>query len=355
VSATPLEESFDLTVVDVVEETADARSISFAVPEGLADRFSYRPGQFLTLAVPSERTGVVARCYSLSSSPFDHGPLTITVKRTGDGYASGWLCDRVRVGDTVRVLPPSGVFTPRSLDADLLMLAAGSGITPVISIVRAALAEGTGRVVLFYANPDERSVIFAGALAQLAAEHPERLVVVHWLESLQGLPSARQLEAFAAPYASFDAFVCGPAPFMTLAVAALKELGFPRARRHQEKFVSLGGNPFGDLHQREVAEHEMEDAQAEGVTRVEVELDRTHHLFDDWPEGTKLLDHLESKGLDAPYSCREGECSACVVRLLEGEVRMLRNEVLDEEDLAAGLRLGCQSVPASDVVRVTYD
>src|SRR4051794_25056343 len=183
------EQSFELRVLDVVEVTAEARAISFDVPPGVADAFTYRPGQFLTLAVPSERTGVVARCYSISSSPAEDGPLTITVKRTASGYASNWLCDQVRAGDTLRVLPPSGIFTPGSLSADLLLFSAGSGITPVISIVRTALLRGTGRIVLFYANRDETSVIFAAQLTRLAAEHPERLLVVHWLESVQGLPS----------------------------------------------------------------------------------------------------------------------------------------------------------------------
>lgn len=363
------EESFELKVVDVVEETADAHSVSFEVPAGAEELFAYKPGQFLTLAVPSDRTGVAARCYSLSSSPIGGGPLTITVKRTADGYASNWICDQLREGDSIRVLPPSGIFTPASLSADLLMFAGGSGITPVMSIIRTALAQGTGRIVLFYANRDERSVIFAGELTRLAAEHPDRLLVVHWLETVQGLPSQDQVRAFASAYTSYDAFACGPAPFMRLAVAALKELGFPRERRHQEKFVSLGGNPFGDLHDREVAEHEIEDAdrdlddtgpaaddgaQPQGPVRLEVELDGQDYAFDDWAPGTKLLDHLESKGVRAPYSCREGECSACAIRLLEGEVKMLHNDVLDDEDLADGIRLGCQSVPVTDVVKVTY-
>ncbi|MCB0895709.1 MAG: ferredoxin--NADP reductase [Nocardioidaceae bacterium] len=367
-----MEESFELKVVDVVEETADAHSVSFEVPAGAEEQFAYKPGQFLTLAVPSERTGVVARCYSLSSSPIGGGPLTITVKRTAEGYASNWVCDHLREGDSIRVLPPSGIFTPASLSADLLLLAGGSGITPVMSITRTALAQGTGRIVLFYANRDERSVIFAEELTRLAAEHPDRLVVVHWLESVQGLPSQDQLRAFASAYPSYDAFVCGPTPFMRLATAALKELGFPRERRHQEKFVSLGGNPFGDLHDREVAEHEIEDAERDetdvddpsavgdevgspqGPVRLEVELDGQEYAFDDWAPGTKLLEHLESKGVKAPYSCREGECSACAVRLLEGEVKMLHNDVLDEEDIADGIRLGCQSVPVTDTVKVTY-
>jgi 3-ketosteroid 9alpha-monooxygenase subunit B len=354
-------DSFDLEVVDVVEETADARSISFRVPEGAEEHFRYKPGQFLTLAVPSERTGVAARCYSLSSSPHDDGPLTVTVKRTADGYASNWICDHLRPGSTIRSLPPSGIFTPASLDADLLLLAGGSGVTPVMSILRTALARGTGRIVLFYANRDERSVIFAAELARLAAEHHERLQVVHWLESVQGLPDPAQLRAFAAAYADRDAFVCGPAPFMKATVAALRELDFPRARRHQEKFVSLGGNPFGDAVTSGPAQVEVTDTgpagpadEERGPVRLEVELDGTTHAFDDWAPGTTMLEHLEAKGVPAPFSCREGECSACAVRLLEGEVSMAHNDVLDDEDLADGIRLACQSHPVTDSVRATY-
>lgn len=360
-------DSFELKVVDVVEETADAHSISFDLPDDIAGHFGYRPGQFLTVAVPSDRTGLAARCYSLSSSPVGGGPLTITVKRTVDGYASNWICDHLREGDTLRVLPPSGIFTPASLSADLLLLAGGSGITPMLSITRTALSQGTGRVVLFYANRDERSVIFAADLAELAAQHPDRLVVVHWLESVQGLPSQEQMKAFASAYPTYDAFVCGPAPFMKMTIAALKELEFPRERRHQEKFISLGGNPFGDLHDVETAESEItaaetdeqdlvDDAASEpqAPVKLEVELDGQDYTFDDWAPGTKLLEHLESKGIKAPYSCREGECSACAVRILGGEVRMLRNDVLDDEDLAEGIRLGCQSVPVTDTVKVTY-
>jgi 3-ketosteroid 9alpha-monooxygenase subunit B len=255
-----MEESFELKVLDIVEETGDARSVSFEVPEGQEETFRYRPGQFLTLAVPSDRTGLAARCYSLSSSPHDGGPLTITVKRTADGYASNWICEHLSIGDTMRVLPPSGIFTPASLDADLLLFAGGSGITPVMSIIRTALAEGSGRIVLFYANRDEQSVIFARELSELSEQYPERLQVVHWLESVQGIPSPDQLKAFAAERLDWNAFVCGPAPFMKATIDSLKELGFPRARRHQEKFVSLGGNPFGDVDEVLAAEATLAEA-----------------------------------------------------------------------------------------------
>ena len=361
-------ESFLLTVVDVVEETADARSISFEVPDEAREKFDYKPGQFLTLAVPSDQTGIAARCYSLSSSPHDGGPLTVTVKRTVDGYASNWVSDNLRVGDTMRVLPPSGIFTPASLDADLLLFAGGSGVTPIMSITRTALDEGKGRIVVFYANRDERSVIFAEEFTRLAAEHPDRLQVVHWLESVQGIPTPEQIKAFVEPYLSYDAFVCGPAPYMKMVTTVLRELDFPRERRHQEKFVSLGGNPFGDIAELELAESEIAAAESDedepadapeeptlaGPVKLEVELDGTDHTFDDWDPKVTLLEFLESKGVKAPYSCREGECSACAIRLLEGEVRMLHNDVLDDDDLADGIRLGCQSLPTTDTVRVTY-
>lgn len=252
-------ESFVLKVLDVIQETADAKSVVFEVPEKVRDRFEYTAGQFLTLAVPSEQTGLVARCYSLSSAPHS-GQHKITVKRTADGYASNWIHDHLRPGDGIRVLPPSGIFTPKQIDDDFLLFAAGSGITPVMSITRTALEKGTGKVVLFYANRDESSVIFAAELAELSAEYPDRLLVVHWLESVQGLPDVTRLQAFAAYFSTYTAFTCGPAPFMKAVATALKGLDFPRARRHQEKFVSLGGNPFGDVAELRAARATLAEA-----------------------------------------------------------------------------------------------
>ena len=160
-------DSYRLRVVDVIDETEDARSVVLEVPEELREQFAYTAGQFLTVGIPSDRTGIVARCYSMSSAPHE-GRCQITVKRTTEGYASNWIVDHVRPGDTLRVLPPSGIFTPKDLDADLLLFAAGSGITPIMSITRTALAVGSGQVVLFYANRDRASVIFHHELAALA-------------------------------------------------------------------------------------------------------------------------------------------------------------------------------------------
>lgn len=358
------EESYLLTVSEVRPETDDASTVVFELPDDEA--FAFTPGQFLTLGVPSEQTGLVARCYSICVPPGEG--LAVTVKRTDGGYASHWLNDNLRAGDTVRVLPPSGIFTPKSLDDDLLLWAGGSGITPVMSILRTALRDGSGRVTLFYANRDERSVIFADALRELAAEHPERLQVVHWLESVQGLPGPGQIRAFAEPLMSAGAvsFCCGPAPFMTLVQDTLKALEIPRPRRHQEKFVSLGGNPFGDVEevlaaQATLAEADDGDDAADqtpalaGPVSIEVELDDESYAFDDWQGTESLLEFLESKGVKAPFSCREGECSACACLVLEGDLSLRKNDVLDDDDLADGLRLACQSLPASEKLRITYN
>ena len=209
-----------------------------------AERLRYAPGQFLTLRVPSDRTGSVARCYSLCSSPFTDEAMTVTVKRDKDGYASNWLCDHAHPGMRIHVLAPSGTFVPKTLDDDFLLLSAGSGITPIMSICKSALSEGGGQVVLVYANRDERSVIFADALRELAAKYPDRLTVVHWLESLQGLPSATALAQLAAPFTDRQAFICGPGPFMEAAREALDTLKVPAPQVHLEVFKSLDSDPF---------------------------------------------------------------------------------------------------------------
>ncbi|MDT5217960.1 MAG: 3-ketosteroid 9alpha-monooxygenase subunit, partial [Mycobacterium sp.] len=293
----------ELQIADVVAETDDARSLVFAVPDGPNDpaippeRLRYAPGQFLTLRVPSDRTGSVARCYSLCSSPFTDDALTVTVKRTADGYASNWLCDNAHTGMPIHLLAPSGTFVPKTLDADFLLLAAGSGITPIMSICKSALSEGSGQVTLVYANRDERSVIFRDALQDLATKYPDRLTVVHWLESVQGLPSAAALAKLAAPFTDRPAFICGPGPFMEAARLALDALKVPAQQVHIEVFKSLESDPFAA-----VTIDESGDADDTPATAV-VELDGETHTVS-WPRSAKLLDVLLAKGLDAPFSCR---------------------------------------------------
>jgi 3-ketosteroid 9alpha-monooxygenase subunit B len=341
-----------VTVAEVIPESADTHSLVLAVPDDQRDRFSYRPGQFLTLRVPSERTGSVARCYSLASSPHTDPAPMVTVKRTVDGYASNWLCDNISPGDTVEVLPPSGVFTPGNLDADFLLWAAGSGITPVMSILKSVLAAGTGRVVLCYANRDERSVIFAAELRRLAARYAGRLTVLHWLESVQGLPTRAQLTGFThtvfAGSAEFESFVCGPVPFMAVIKEALAEAGVPRERIHLEVFQSLSGDPFTDDIVSEVTDSDSGDAAT-----VQLDLDGANHRLR-WPRRATLVDTMIAAGIDVPYSCKEGRCGSCAATVIHGEVDMASCDILEPDDLADGLILGCQARPVSDHLHIEF-
>ncbi|RZU53688.1 3-ketosteroid 9alpha-monooxygenase subunit B [Krasilnikovia cinnamomea] len=323
-----------LRVADVIAETADAHSLVLPVPPALTAAFTYRPGQYLTVRTPD---GTLARCYSLSSSPHTDTDLKITVKRVPGGRASNWICDHVRAGTTLEFTPPAGTFTPASLDDDLLLLAGGSGITPVIAIVKSVLARGSGRLALVYANRDARSVIFATELAALGERHGGRLSVTHWLDSERGAPTGDALAPLLCAYANREAFVCGPDPFVGVARQALQRTGVPADRVRVESFDSDTTVP----------------AVARDAT-AEVTLDgQTHHL--PWPAGSRLLDVIISAGLNPPFSCRQGNCGTCACRLVSGQVELVRNEVLEEEDFAEGYILACQAVARSDTVAVTYE
>ena len=324
-----------LRVAEVVEETAQARSLVLSVPPDLAPLFAYRPGQFLTVRVPSG----AARCYSLSSSPHTDRQHTITVKRVPDGHVSNWICDHVRPGCELDLLPPAGSFTPASLDDDLLLLAAGSGITPVMSIVKSVLCHGRGRLAVHYANRDAGSVIFGAELADLAAGHPGRLSVTHWYDATRGPPDVAALRMALHRYAGREAFVCGPPPYLAIACQALAAAGVPDERVHVERFESTVDAP-GPV-----------AGEPGGV--VEVTLDgQTRRL--PWPPGARLLDVLIDAGLNPPYSCRQGTCGACACRVLRGTVELVRNEILEDEDFADGYTLACQALSRSAEVAVSY-
>lgn len=415
-------------VVEVVEETADAKSLVLELRSG-ADDFTYRPGQFLTVRIPGEPG--IARSYSLSSSPLTGEKPKITVKRVPDGDGSNRICDLVRAGDDLQVLAPAGRFGPREMDRDVLLMAAGSGITPVMSVLKSCLHAGTGHVLLYYANRDPESVIFREELAELCRAYPDRLTAVHWLEAVQGMPTAESIRGLVEGRTERAAYVCGPGPFMDAAVEGLQQAGLPRRSVHVERFASLQANPFERAEPVEPAEPGLvengvvEDgvtdpenlpdqseeplshddpeitasplpadgtadegavespdateietppdavdpaeqdeadappateptAPAEGTRRLRITLDGEVHDLE-WPVDKHMLDVLLDAGIDAPFSCREGNCSACACVLVSGEVDMSNNAVLTREDIADGIILGCQAVPRSEQVEVDYD
>ena len=332
-------------VAKVVEETPDARSF---VVEPLAGTMGadYRPGQFLTIRVPDIGTGS-ARCYSLSSSPHVDSAMKFTVKRVEGGHGSNWLCDSIGVDDELEVLPPAGAFVPASLDESVVLVAGGSGVTPVIAIAKSILFAGSGDVVLIYANRDQNSVIFAAELRELEKRFADRFSVIHVLESVQGYPTRRALTTLLQPLHDRTVYICGPAPLMDLTAEVCAVAGFPSGRVHSERFLSLQRDPFA-------AEKEQDNpGGGEVVCQVRVSIDGDEHQVP-WTAGRPLLDALLAAGIDAPYSCREGACSACVCALTQGRVNLTRNEILSEDDLADGYILACQAEPVTDEITIEY-
>lgn len=332
-----------LRIRTVIDETADAKSLVFDIPQHLQADFHYRPGQFLTLRIPNGEF-FLPRCYSLASSPVAGDAHRVTIKRVASGRASNWICDTVQAGDELDVMPPAGVFAPKSLDGDFLLLAGGSGITPVFSIMRSVLAAGSGRLCLIYANRDEASIIFRDELRILASAYPHRLQVMHWLDSVQGVPSVAQLAELARPWSGAESFICGPGAFMDAAVEALHAIEIASARIHVERFVSLPGE---------------EDAVAPlpggsgAEVRLEVELNGVCHELS-CSDREPILEAMLRAGIDAPYSCRSGSCATCMCTLVAGKVTLLRNDVLDKNDLAQGWSLACQAVPEASHVKVRF-
>ncbi len=336
-----------LTVTDVVRETPTSLSLVFDGPP--ADHVRYRPGQFLTFRVPSEESRAVARCYSLSSSPATDDHLKVTIKRVPGGFASNWLCDHAAIGMPIEVLSPAGTFTPRDYDTDALMLAGGSGITPIMSIVKTMLAEGRAAITLVYANHDDSNVIFAEELDRLCRRHPDRLRVIHWLDTLQGLPSPELLAGLVSTSMAPEAFLCGPAPFMAAARAGLELTGTKGQRIHTEVFTSLASDPFTPV--AGASEGEPEPAS---TSTGHVQLDGQTYTFD-WPQNRTLVEVLLSMGVEVPYACREGECGACACTVTNGRVEMAHSDILDPEDVLGGVILGCQAQPVTTEVSITFE
>jgi len=340
-----------LQVCAIIDETADARSLVFEVPEALRARFAYKPGQFLgfRVNVGGQR---FTRCYSMSSSPWTDARPKVTVKRVDGGRVSNWMNQCVQVGDWLEVLPPAGHFCidPHQAADDsrpLVLFGGGSGITPVFSLLKAVLHSGQRPVLLVYANRDEASVIFRDELRQLARAHPEQLQVVHLLDSVQGYLEAAQVRQLVRQWRGADYFICGPGPFMDTVEGTLLALGEPRECIHVERFASP---PDPDSVAVTQAAIEVEGAVCELLV---VELDGMTHQIVPRP-GDTLLQSCRAAGLDVPFSCEEGFCGACMCTVQEGQAQLTRNDVLSSAELEAGWTLACQGHPQGARVHVKF-
>ena len=350
-----------LTVAEVIAETADAKSIRFELPDKLGPAFAFKPGQHLTLKADIGGEDV-RRNYSLCVAP-EEGELKVTVKRIAGGLFSNWINDHLKPGDSIEVMEPHGSFTwdfePGARN-HYVGFAGGSGITPVISLLKTALIEEPGsRFTLFYGNRDSQSVIFLEALAQLKNRHMGRLEVHHFLaeemediELFNGMLDRSKcvqiLTSLIDPAEVAAFFICGPGPMMDAAEAALCSSEVPREKIHLERFTA--DRPPEALQ----AQLEAISREAVGLTMM-VTLDgRKRRVPFDAAAGN-ILDSARLAGLPAPFACKAGVCATCRARIVSGSVEMAARYGLTDEEIASGYILTCQSVPRGEGLEVDYD
>ncbi|MDH4016365.1 MAG: ferredoxin--NADP reductase [Actinomycetota bacterium] len=337
---------YDLVVAEVIDETHDSRSVVFDIPAALSETFAYQAGQFLTFRVEVDGKRLV-RCYSLASSPATETRHKVTIKRVVDGRASNWFNDHVSAGTTLEVMKPAGVFVLQDRTTPVVLFAGGSGITPVISIVKTALAT-TGRPVkLVYANRDERSIIFKAELDALQAKHSDRLEIVHRLDDRDGFADDDFVRAQVGVQTGADFYVCGPGPFMDIVESTLEHMGVAHDQFHIERFESP------DEFEPE-AEVEIGMPVTGGGPVVSVKLDGSEHEVA-LQEGETILHGARRLGLEPPFACEDGYCGCCMAMVKEGDVEMLHNDGgVDANQIAQGWVLTCQGVPKTPKVRVEY-
>ncbi len=332
---------YQLGVTDVIDETDDSKSFVFDVPAELSERFGYRSGQFLTFRVEVDGHRLV-RCYSLSSAPGIDDRPKVTVKRVVDGRVSHWMNDSVAVGSTLEVMKPAGHFCLRDRETPIVFFGGGSGITPIISIIKTALETTSRPLKLVYANRDDRSVIFDRELSRLQSEHVERLEIVHRLDAVHGFVDAALVVQEIGSRQDADFYICGPGPFMDIVESGLATLGIDEDQIFIERFEAADDEPS-----------EMSPAAVTEGTVVTIRLDGKEADVV-VAEGETILAAARRAGLEPPFACEEAYCGCCMAKVVEGEVDMLMNDGgIDQRQVDDGWVLTCQGIVKSKA-RVEY-
>ncbi|NMO04842.1 phenylacetate-CoA oxygenase/reductase subunit PaaK [Gordonia sp. TBRC 11910] len=344
-----------LTVADVEQLCDDAVAVRFDVPSDLLPDYDFRPGQSLTLRRVID--GVEhRRSYSICSPA--GSPPRVGVREVNEGLFSTWLVNNVRAGDQVEVGPPTGTFAADpSTGGRHLLIAAGSGITPMLSIAASMLANPDAEVILVYANRRTRSVMFTEELADLKDQYGPRLDIIHILsreprevELFSGRLDSDRLEEIldtVLPTGDIDHFwLCGPYEMVSGAEQSLTERGIGKDRIHHELFYVEATPPPIEKHR---------EPGVEGPTsEVSIILDgRT--VTGTLSQDESILDAGENLRPDLPFACKGGVCGTCRAKVTCGEVDMRRNYALEDSEVAAGFVLTCQAFPTSPTVTVDFD
>jgi len=329
-----------LTVADVIDETADARSFVIEIPTALAERFAYAAGQFCTFRATIDGEPVV-RCYSMSSSPDTGDPFTVTVKRVIGGRMSNWMNDTLAPGDTIEVMPPAGRFVLRAAEVPIVAFAGGSGITPILSLLKTALATTGREITLVYANRGPGTVIFAEVLERLSAASGGRLTIHQHLDSEKGFLDTAACAELIGDRTRADFYVCGPAAFMEVVEAGLDQRGVDPGRLFIERFEVPVETPSAA----------GEESETESIV---IQLEGRKHRIG-YERGDTILEAARRGGLRPPSSCERGNCATCMAYLDKGKATLRVNNALSDEEVEEGWILTCQAVPRSREVVVDYD
>jgi ring-1,2-phenylacetyl-CoA epoxidase subunit PaaE len=350
-----------LTIREVRREIDDAVSLQFDLPEELREAFRFSPGQHLTLRTEIDGEDV-RRNYSICVAPHEN-ELRVAVKRIGGGVFSNWANEALRPGSTIEVMAPHGSFTwnfDSAAARNYVGFAGGSGITPVLSLLKTALSvEPNSRFILLYGNRSSNTIMFLEELAGLKNRFMGRLEIYHFLEEeeeevelfngrLDEAKIAELLSSLVDPAAIDAAFICGPGPMMDAAEAALLSAGVAKGHILIERFT------VGRMTTEQAARASaLEQAAAGRMVQVTLEGRRRRLAFD--PGKGSILENARAAGLPAPFACKAGVCATCRARLVSGKVEMKANYGLSADEVAQGYVLTCQAVPMSDDVVLDYD
>jgi ring-1,2-phenylacetyl-CoA epoxidase subunit PaaE len=367
-----------LTIEDVRRETADCISVAFAIPADFREEFRWRQGQNITL-----RTRVngeeIRRSYSICSSPLDN-ELRVAIKKVPGGIFSTFANEQLQKGHVIDVLPPSGKFYTELLPENrkrYLAFAAGSGITPVLSLIKTTLAVESGsHFTLVYGNRHRSSILFREELEGLKNRYMDRLSLLHILSREQMDNPLNQGRIDTAKCGELchrlidlrmvdEVFLCGPEEMIFMLKGWLEQQGLEARKIHFELFHTRGGAAAaegvggvagsGTAGLSGSGEGKGSGGGTEKVSRVTVRLDGVSHDFELPYDGSSVLDAALMEGVDLPFACKGGVCCTCRARLVEGQVEMEVNYALEADELAAGFILTCQSHPRTDRVIVDYD
>lgn len=364
-----------LVIARVTPEATGAVAVSFAIPPALRDTYAFTPGQFLTLkaTIGNEQ---VRRSYSICSSTqqlASRGEIEVGIKPVEGGVFSNWA-PQLQAGDTVEVMQPDGRFTPRTTGAvHRVGWAAGSGITPLLSIIASTLAaEADSRFTLVYCNQRSSSILFNEALQDLKDRYPARLTLIHVLSRqaqevalfngrLDAAKVSELLGSLIPPASIDETFICGPEAMIEGCEQALLAAGVPKACIHSERFTSAG-QPANAIKsgavtsgaERAGGQKGLQPSLETAPIRLSVQLDgKTHELRMRADE--RVLDVALAAGLDLPWSCKGGVCCTCRARVQGGQVAMDKNFTLEDWEVKKGFVLSCQARPLTDHISISYD